>query len=124
MRRAFLLALVLVGSVGAPAQTRAVAPDGVHELLVASTPVAGPCIASSPATLSVVWQEATGSSPRPPSRRAEPSSRPSDHPGATDEQRVSRARVTLHADYATTLALDRAGRRSFSTATPPPFRSV
>jgi hypothetical protein len=126
MRRFLILLALLVAGFGGTGAGMSVpvAPSGPASHELASPSGANP-LAFLPAgsTLSPgAWQEVSGPDARHlPGRSTRRSARLA--PSGDDDAPLS-ARALARPDHASSLALMRAGRSAFHTATPPPFRSV
>ena len=124
MRRTLIvLAVLLAGSWGDRAIPRNAPAAELHQLADAAE--SGPlAFLRAGSTLPLVaWQDGSVSPPRAPSRSAARRGTAF----AADSESTRSAFITRerrHREHTARLGLLRAGRSSFHTATPPPFRSV
>ncbi len=126
MRRFLILFALLVAGSGGTGAGMSVpgAPAGRADHEIASPSDAVP-LAFLPAgpTLSIVaWQDVSGPDPRQVPGRT--TRRPARRAASGDGHAPLPGRALRRPEHASTLALMRAGRSAFHTATPPPFRSV
>ena len=126
MRRTLILLAVLLAGIGGTRPAHPPAPTtGVHEIAAPDGAAAAAFLRSATGALSAAWQEGSGPAPRPLHRRPGPVAALHAFAGSPSARGPAyRARCTAHGGYAAPLALERAGRTSFSTTTPPPFRVV
>ena len=126
MRRFLILfALLVAGSGGTRADMSvpgAAVDRSSHE--IASPSDAGPLafLPAGPTFSGVAWQDVSGPDPRHAPERA--TGRPARRAASGGGHPLLPARALRRPEHASTLALMRAGRSAFHTATPPPFRSV
>ncbi|MBW3554988.1 MAG: hypothetical protein KY466_15890 [Gemmatimonadetes bacterium] len=126
MRRTLILLALFLAGIGGTRSAHSAAPAaGVHEIASLDGATSAAFLRSAGLTPSVAWQEGSGPAPRPLHRRPGLLPAPNELVGDFRARAAAfRARSTTHRRYAAPLALSRAGRASFNTTTPPPFRVV
>lgn len=125
MRRNLILLAVLLAGIGGAGTPEPTAPAaGVQGIAAVDGLLPTAFVRPAPVLLSAAWQEGSGAAPRPVTTRLDLLASGWLDASASSLQARFEARSATYRGYAVPFALARAGRSSFNTTTPPPFRIV